>query len=141
MALALLDPLGSDSRGARFRIDTGTSRYYQLKVGKARQRRAGLDWIDEVVYATPIAVNRAGGDLLGSSTSVRVPAKYFEGGRAYVQLFSFKTADGRSPAFSNVVLVPTFFEDGPLDIDISESLSQVTVMNRTQAFSLPRRVP
>jgi hypothetical protein len=141
MALAILDPVGSDSRGARFRIDTGTNRYYQLKVGRARRRRAGLDWIDEVTYATPIALNRAGGYLLGSSTNVRIPAKCFEGGHSYVQLFSFKTPDGKSPAFSNVVLLPAGFDDGPLDIDISESFSRATAMNTSQVFSVPRRVP
>jgi hypothetical protein len=140
MALALLDPVGSGPRGARFRIDTGTNRYYRLKVGRAKQRRGGLEWIDEVTYSTPVATNRAGGDLLGSAANVVIPARYFEGGHSYVQLFTFKTPDGKSPAFSPVVLVPTSFDDGPLNIDISESFSRSTTMINSPVFSTPRTV-
>lgn len=140
MALALLDSLGSERKGARFRIDTGTNRYYQLKVGRAKERRAGLDWIDQVVFSTPVAMNPSGGELLSSATNVIIPAQYFDGGHAYVQLFTFKTAAGVSPASSRVLLVPTGFEDGLLDIDIEESLSRSTSMNTTTTFAPARSV-
>ena len=55
----------STRRRRRLRIDTGTNRYYQLKLGTATYAPgAGFDWIDDVVYPTPRAANPRGGDLL-----------------------------------------------------------------------------
>src|SRR3712207_4756897 len=107
MALAVLELLDFDRAGLRFRIDTGTNRYYRLDVGRAVERRQGLDWVDQVVFSTGMGVNEAGGGLFNSSKEVTVPAPPFDGGRkAYAQLFTYKTAEGRSPALSGVVRVP-----------------------------------
>jgi hypothetical protein len=142
MALAILESLGSVQNGAGFRIDTGTNRYYQLKVGRGKERRAGLEWVDQVIFSTPVATNRSSGELLGSATEVVLPARYFDRGHAYVQLLTFKTTDGISPAVSRVVLVPAGIPDVPHDIDIdgAESLSRPTSMNTTLAFRPARSV-
>src|SRR6185503_1331759 len=106
MALAILELLEFDNGNIRFKIDTGSNRYYQLRFGKAVQPRFGLDWVDDVTYATPMAVNEGGGELLNSSKEISVPASRLDAGHAYAQLFSFKDAHGKSPAFSRVVKVP-----------------------------------
>ncbi len=144
MALAILELLDFDRATVRYRIDTGTNRYYQLKVGRAVERRQGIDWVDDLIVATDMSVNEAGGGLFNSSKEISIPAPRFDGGKAYAQLFSFKTADGRSPAFSNVVRVPLGVPlppGDPADFAPALSFSRSTSMNTTQSFKAPRRIP
>src|ERR1044072_563231 len=96
MALAILELLTFDGANVRFRIDTGTNKYYQLRVGKSVQRNNGIDWVDEIFLKTRIAANDAGGSLLNSSREIAIPARRLGAGHAYVQLFSFKTPEGKS---------------------------------------------
>lgn len=131
MALALLDLLGVDGARARLRIDTGTNRYYRLELGLAIGNRSGFDWVSEVVHRTAVAPNPAGGGLLDTSTEVTVPV----GGlvptargrplpHLYAQLFSFKTAEGRSFGFSRVLpLVGEMAAPGPAYVDYGSSIS------------------
>src|SRR4051812_48788711 len=106
MALAILELAGFGRRGLRFKLDTGTNKYYRLKVGRSIERRGGIDWVGELFYATKMGVNESGGGLLNSSTEIAIPTDRIEQGHAYVQLFTFKTPEGRSPAFSRVIKVP-----------------------------------
>jgi hypothetical protein len=106
MALAWLSLLNADRRALRLAIDTGTSRYYQLRVGRAPSTREGVDWVDGVYLTTPIEKNDAGGSLLPATREVTVPASRLGPGDSYVQLVTFKSPDGRGPAFSDVVMVP-----------------------------------
>jgi len=143
MALAILELLEFDN-GIRFKIDTGSNRYYQLRFGKAVQPRFGLDWVDEVIYATPMAVNEAGGELLNSSKEISVPASRLDAGHVYAQLFSFKDTHGKSPAFSRVVKVPigAGYSSSPMrDFAPSFSLSTFNTMNTCKQFNPPRYVP
>jgi hypothetical protein len=106
MALAWLSLLNADRRALHLAIDTGTSRYYQLRVGRAPSNREGVDWVDGVYLTTPIAKNDAGGSLLPATREVTVPASRLGPGDSYVQLVTFRAPDGRGPAFSDVVMVP-----------------------------------
>lgn len=144
MALALLDLIRADRRSLRFRIDTGTNRFYQLKFGRGVQRRHDIDWLDDVVHATAIAASRAGGSLFASTTEVAVPAPRVDGNRLYVQLFTYKTRDGVAPAFSSVVTIP-MGRDGPIaDLMDLPSLGMQMMIEPTLAqpawFESPRRV-
>src|SRR5690349_20307184 len=107
MALAILEALDIAGANLRFHIDTGTNQYYQLKIGRDLQRRDGLDWVDSVYFSTPVRVNKSGGDLFKSSQELKIaiPAIRPDKGIAYAQLFSFKTPEGKSPAFSRVVKI------------------------------------
>src|SRR5713226_2301192 len=109
MALAILELVGFEGPKVRFNIDTGTNKYYRLKVGRNVQHKGGIDWIDDVTSSTPLGINDAGGVLLKSSRDVSMPASYFDKDNAYVQLFSFKTAAGKAPAFSRVLHIPVGF--------------------------------
>jgi hypothetical protein len=142
MALAILELLAVEEKDVQFKIDTGTNRYYQLKIGRSFQRKSGIDWINEVFFSTPINTNDMGGDLLNSSKNISLPIKYFNQGNAYVQLFSFKTPQGKSPAFSHVIQVPIGFgiPNGPLP-ELAASLSTPIVMNTITSFQPPRKIP
>ena len=142
MALAILELSGFGRGGVRFQIDTGTNKYYRLKVGRSIERRNGIDWVGELLYATKIGVNEAGGGLLNSSTEISIPTDRIQHGHAYVQLFTFKTPEGRSPAFSRVVKVPVgsgALDDLPDDVAPPElTMSMGTTM--TTPFKAPRTV-
>jgi hypothetical protein len=144
MALAILELVGIDDGNARFRIDTGTNRYYQLKLGRGAGTRSGFDWIDGVVHTTPLQLNEAGGGLLDSSTEISVPIgrdRRHERGPAYAQLFSFKTREGRSPAFSAVVALDRAMSVPGPDYELPESSAMHEVMDiRLPSFQRPRTV-
>ena len=107
MALAILDLIAVEKETVRFRIDVGTSTYYQLRIGRNRSKRGGVDWVDGVYATTPLRA-REGSGLLSTSQEIEVPRRLLaqDENHAHVQLLSFKTRDGKSPAFSRVVRVP-----------------------------------
>lgn len=142
MALAILELLASEKANVRFKIDTGTNRYYRLKIGRGVRRKNGIDWVDDIFFSTPVGTNDAAGDLLNSSKDISIPATSFDKGNAYVQLFSFKNAEGKSPAFSRVVKVPMgsgFLAEPPADFALP--FSDPASMNMTDSFQPPRRIP
>lgn len=103
MALAILELLEVGREGAKFTVDTGTSRYFQLRVGRAVAQRNGADWVDDITYSSPVRENAHGGSAFQTRADVSLPSARLGDGAGYVQLFSFKTADGRAPTYSNVV--------------------------------------
>ena len=147
MALAILELLDSDDARVKFRIDTGTNRYYQLKIGRGVTQRQGIDWIDGVAGGTAIRANESGGSLLNSSREISVPARTFDNGNAYVQLFTYKTPEGKSPAFSRVIRAgPKFQYPFPKSPATEVSLSHATSvsdtpMNTNGSFQTARMIP
>ncbi len=115
MALAILEFAAINNKAATFRIDTGTNGYYYLKIGKAIIERDGNRWVDDISSKTPLSRNENGGSLLNSNKEISVPAASFSREDCYVQLFSFKDTEGKSPAFSKVIKVPV-----ALNIDVPE---------------------
>ena len=142
MALALLDLVGLEDSGLRFRIDTGTNRYYQLKVGRELRDRSGIEWIDGVVFQTPVTPNPAGGGLLDTATEVSVPPVELRRGRGYAQLFSFRTSKGGAPAFSPVVrLDHALISPGPEYVEPEWTEMQEVMYSTLETFERPRAVP
>jgi hypothetical protein len=143
MALAILDVVGWEKGGVRFGIDTGTNPYYQLKVGRAVQRRSGVDWVDRVYFSSPLRRSEAGGRLLGSSAEISLPTSTFEEDDAYVQLLSFKNPAGKSPAFSRVVRIPVgrgLARGAPDVYQAPLALAESVTMDH-ETFQPARRVP
>jgi hypothetical protein len=137
MALAILDLVDAGNAAARFNIDTGTNRLYELKVGRSFQNRSGIDWIDEVTHATAPATNENGGNLFNSSKEVALPSAWFSDGARFVQLFTFKGRDHRAPAFSKVVEIP-----GRMALPGNLPMrSYRAAMSLTATFEQARRVP
>jgi hypothetical protein len=147
MALAILELLDSDDARVKFRIDTGTNGYYQLKIGKSVTRRQGIDWIDGVAGGTDIRRNEAGGSLLSSAKEISIPARTFDDGNAYIQLFTYKTPDGKSPAFSQVSRAGLRyrypFQNKPVsELSLANATSvSATPMQANGSFQTPRSVP
>ena len=137
MALAILELVDFGTAAATFTVDSGNNRVYVLKVGRAFHSRCGIDWIDDVTYATAPAINENGGNLFHSSKEVALPASRFSDGARFVQLFTFKSPDHRSPAFSSVVEIPG-------RIVLPERLpirSYRAPMSLSATFEQPRRAP
>jgi hypothetical protein len=104
MALAILDLVDFDEKGVRFSVDTGTNRDYEIKFGRSLSERAGIQFVDEIFYTTPLRRNPSGGDLLASACEVVVEAERL-GEKGHAQLFTYK--DGRRAAtFSDPVELP-----------------------------------
>lgn len=142
MALAILELEDFGEHQAQFKIDTGTNGYYQLKIGRSVRRRGGIDWVDDVYYTSRMMKAEHGGNLLGSSQEIAVPTARFDKDDAYVQLFSFKTPEGRAPAFSRIVRAPVGraprFRNGPeYEPPLSLARSMTTAQ---QAFRSTRRI-
>jgi hypothetical protein len=140
MALALLDLVGWERGRLRLTINTGTSRYYEIKVGRSAGQREGFDWVDEVYLRTPIKSNDAGGGLLKTSKDIAIAAPRVDHGDVYVQLVSYKTPDGKSPAYSRVLKVPSAAA-ALVEPRLLSPLSVSTSMTApTQPFQTPRRI-
>lgn len=139
MALAILKLIAWENGNARFRMDTGTNAYYHVKMGKGVRRNGGIDWVDDVFFSTPIAKSEAGGNLLNSSQEISVPVPKFDEGKAYVQLFSCKTPQGKSPAFSRIVTMPKGYDVVP-PADFALPFSMRAVMNTRPSFQPPRKI-
>lgn len=139
MALAILECIGENKGKVWFQIDTGSNPYYQLKVGKGVTSRDSNSFIDGVVYSTQVGHNEAGGQLFNSSTKVGIPADRFDRNTKYVQLFSYKTPQGKSPAFSRVVKVPLGLSVPSLPYAKPPDLALSASMPTTE-FARPRSV-
>src|SRR5512133_1320060 len=126
MALAILEFIAFEKKGARFRIDTGTNPFYRIKVGKSFSDTNGLKWIDEVSHSTPMQRDERGDFLLNTGKEILLPSSYFDRDNCYVQLFSYKSADGKSPAFSKMVKVPVGLKNS-MGKDYLLSLSQSNI--------------
>jgi hypothetical protein len=159
MALAWLNVLNLGREALRVAIDSGTSRYYQLRIGRARSTRDGVDWVDGVYFTTPITPNDAGGSLLPATREITVPASRLDRGDSYVQLVTYKAPDGGGPACSDVVVVPGAPElrgrlarrDSPdqgmppmmptLPMAVSRSMSTAGNGNTAEPFQAARKIP
>ncbi len=145
MALALLEWLGTERGQARLLVDTGTNPYYQLKVGRTVDQRGGVDWVDQVYYTSPLRRNPASANLFHTASEIVVPVQKFAQGRAYVQLFSYKDQQGKSPAFSAVLLLPAaggILPGGGYAAPYSRQASMNSgAPSPAPAFEAPRRIP
>lgn len=145
MALAILELGSYDEANLELRIDTGTNLYYQIKAGTEVRRDLGIDLVENVYVTTPMVRNAAGGDVLNSSTDISIPSQRFNRPNTYIQLFSYKNPERKSPAVSRAVRVPVALDlpvRSPSDYAASfaKSISGGTMqMNATQ-HRTPRRI-
>ena len=72
---------------------------------------------------------------------IAVPLGSLEEGRAVAQLFSFKTREGRSPAFSALVPLDTALRIPDADFVLPESSEMEQVLHTPTAFRHSRAVP
>ena len=106
--MALAHPGSRRIRGRRmlrFRIDTGTNRYYQLKLGReVRATDRGSTGSTASCTRRRSRRTRQAAGCWTRRRKLRVPpVELANAGRGFAQLFSFRTQQGRAPAFSPVV--------------------------------------
>jgi len=90
---------------AKFKIDIGTNNYYRLKIGKTLTKKNGISWVDTLSYTSPMQKLKNDGYLFNTEKMVELPSQHFDPKNCYAQLFSFKTTDGKSPAFSKAIKI------------------------------------
>lgn len=128
MALALIDFVDFRNNHALFNIDTGTNNFYKLKIGKSKTEISGVKWIDDIIHATGLKRLNSATNYLNSSKNISLPANYFNEKENLVQLFTFKSETGKSPAFSRIISVPENYVGSDSPDFISMSMSKNDVM-------------
>lgn len=137
MALAILQLLDFNRDAVKFNIDTGTNRYYQLRIGRSVQRTGGMEWVDDVVYTSPTQTNPDGGNLFHAAHEIGLSARHVPDGESYVQMFSFKDPGGQSTTFSDVVPLTGQFV---LPSRTRYERKRVVPMSLTTEFAKPRKL-
>ena len=140
MALAIIDFILFDRSHAKFKIDTGSSVFYKLKIGRSVSRNNDMELVDEVSKTTPVQKSQSADSMLNTSREIAIPANYFDKENCYIQLVSYKTQDGKSPAFSKVIKVPVGFKNAVVG-DYILSLSQNVNGMTTDSFNCCRNIP
>jgi hypothetical protein len=106
VALALLRVDDTDEHQIVLEIDTGTSPYYRIHLGKEVRREHGFTLLDQVHWSSPVHRNPAAGRHITTSTRHLLdPAVVTERGML-VQVESLRDPSGRGPAWSRPVRLP-----------------------------------
>lgn len=111
MALAYLIYQGQEGDHHRFRADTGVNSLYRYRIGAARSESKGLDMVDEVVYNSPLLSSPTVEKGLRTDFSLDIPASLFSRENRFVQLYSYRDAEGNSPAASAAINVQPLLKD------------------------------
>lgn len=145
MALAILDLGNYDEANLELRIDTGTNPYYEIKAGTEVRRDLGIDLVESVYVTMPMALNAANSDVLSSSINLSVPSRRFNRPNTYIQLFSYKNSERKSPAVSRAIRVPV-----PLGLPVrspsdyaasfAKPMSDGTTPMNVTPYRAPRRI-
>lgn len=93
MALAILELVDLGDLSARFRVDTGTSPWFTLRIGRRTATRDGFAQVEELMLETPLRQNPRAG-LLDTATAER---KMFAR-----QVFGFGAAAGSDETLANL---------------------------------------
>src|SRR5215203_3560038 len=141
MALAILEFITSEKSQVKFNIDTGTNEFYYLKIGTSERERSGIKWVDGITAKTSLQKNENSKNLFNSSKDISIPSKLFNNESCYVQLFSFKNKEGKSPAFSSVLKIPIGLMNEipePGEFTLSTSINEMAMI--TTNFNTQRNI-
>ncbi|MEM9820550.1 MAG: hypothetical protein AAF985_05740 [Bacteroidota bacterium] len=106
MALAIIQQLGSSGDRIRFRVDIGTNRFFQYRIGSASRRDRGIELLRGITFRSPIfETKNAAQRLLRADFILEVPANHFDANAKRIQLLSFKDKAGKGIAVSEVLRV------------------------------------
>lgn len=109
MALAILKYLEQTGGQYLLEADIGTNAYYQFKIGKRKEKRSGLETVDDISHQSALmkspSLNNRG---FQTRFILKIPDNLITRENRFVQLYSFKGQDRVSPAISEVAtLVPS----------------------------------
>jgi hypothetical protein len=142
VALAILRSLGVTAGDVPFEADIGTNTHYRYAVGTGRSSDDGFDTLEGVTYASPIRQGSQGG-LFQSWFGFTIPRDQLDRENRFVQLSSYKDAEGRSPAWSKVLevwpqLPPRPFPEQTTDMTLG--MTRDTILEVEPAFEPCRSV-
>jgi hypothetical protein len=104
MALAIIKYESSNAQNLLFRGDIGTNQFYVFVLGKMEGIRTegGVPIIEEPYYTSDMQALRE--EAFGRF-ELDVSKHLIRENSVYIQLFSFKSEDGKSMAFSDIMLI------------------------------------
>jgi hypothetical protein len=142
VALAILRSPGVTSGDVPFEADIGTNTHYRYAVGTGRSKDDGFETLEGVTYESPIQQGGQGG-LFQSWFQFTIPRDQLDRENRFVQLSSYKDAEGRSPAWSRVLevwpqLPPRPFTEQTTDMTLG--MTRDTIMQAEPAFEPCRSV-
>jgi hypothetical protein len=103
MALAILQLVDRNPAGYSFRIDTGSSPWWELLIGEAVGRYNSLEVLDGVQLKMPIKGPEP--NNLKTGRIIHLDSNLFDEKKRFIQLVSYKTRDKKGPGYSDVVEV------------------------------------
>ena len=106
MALAFLTFRQAAADGWQFVADLGENQWFSFVVGSEKTTRQGLDWVEAARYESPLTVAVPTGNPFQTAFLLTIPAERFDRQNRFVQLFSYRTADKKGMAISEIVAVP-----------------------------------
>jgi len=133
MALAILTYEGSSETGFHFRGDIGTNSFYKYEIGNSKISRNGVSLVDEITHESAL-MQPEPTSIFDSSFIIKIPGNFFNNNLIYVQLISYKDANHRSPAFSEVLEVLEVFAVAELNsytapvLELSKSVNKMYSM-------------
>ena len=104
MALAYLRLINRSGDTCRFWKDTGTSGFFELVIGRAIREQGAVRFVDDIQKRTGIR-KAPSMNPLQTGSEITVDGSYFDKDNRFIQLFSYQSADGKGPSFSEVVEV------------------------------------
>ncbi len=144
MSLAVIKKINVEGGTINLTIDTGTNKFYYLKIGKAFEEVNGIKWISNVVFKTNLKQNNKTHPFFDSCFFEKVEISNYNSDLLYVQLFTFKDKEGKSPCYSKVLQVRTGI--GNSHSIINKTLSMETTLNNnemqtTDSLKIFRTIP
>jgi|GEM_PF-3157513 len=106
MALAFLRNKGKSKDAYQFIADVGSNLFYQFKIGKRKRVIGGVEVVTELRHVSPIFQLKPDFKRrIQTDFTLAVPIADFKYRARYIQLFSYKNREGKSPAISDVLRV------------------------------------
>lgn len=139
MALAILQQSAPVGDKLGFRLQMGGNRYYRLHVGGVETvSDQGVRRMERVARSTQILGPSDGHP--GGLLDVVVPRNWFDRKNRHVQLQTFRTADGKGAAWSDLVAVVGFQDDSgdellPAPRAFAQSLSHSSQAMMPQSYA------
>ncbi len=116
MALAVLRYLEETGNGPVFRADIGSNEYYQYRIGEAKRKYKGLEFVDKVSFKSELIKAERKYEDIKTDFLFKVSRQLLQGKERFIQLYSYRDQSGKSPAISEVANVaPNLSDIGPID--------------------------
>ncbi|MBS3913268.1 MAG: hypothetical protein KG003_02125 [Bacteroidetes bacterium] len=103
MGLALLDIVDHEKGTLKCSIDIGENNYYRIVFGNETRDYNGFELIDNAINKTALLTKKNNpAFLFKTSEEIVIPTNTKNKNAKYIQLFTYKTKDLKSPTFSQV---------------------------------------